>query len=365
MSSNSNPAYNQLSSAIKDLANATVLSKRRNAIEKLTSLLQNQTIRSKIALESYKASKTSNNASPYRPLKKAYSNAIQTALQAARTMLDSKAKAKKKKEDWMCPFKVLFAVDSDSEAFASCVMGSSSSNKQKKKCNDRYYHDADEPFTYDSFDRLRDTNSQSRMTLASSKDIKDILAFCLEDCMTCDDCMTVADRAGGVAGEVDLMNVLQKLCARSDYVTHFHPRHDIIEILKVVSPKLEAMDECSLPAAKALYQLVHNLTVNLGVQIHTFVWQFLALVVDYIRAMREDAVNNGSSSSTAGTQSPQIMTYMYGVAVDIMVHYPEQCVAVLSQDDFGKDMFGHARKCWSTARRELKEALVDYFSAHL
>jgi hypothetical protein len=56
---------------------------------------------------------------------------------------------------------------------------------------------------------------------------------------------------------------------------------------------------------------------------------------------------------------------MYGVAVDILSVYPDQCVAVLEQDNFGKDLFGYARSRWLQAKDESKQVLVAYFSSHL
>ncbi len=336
------PTYNQLATTTKELREATKITSRRAAAEKLVNFLSNASMRAKLAKESYDAAKSSNDPSPYNPLRKAYANAIRAALYATSQCLgSSKSKSAKQKADIVTPFKVLFAIDTDSDHAISVW---------KKERREGF--DECEPFTFESFDRYRNTNEKFA-THAGAKEIRELLQFLLEECLQREDCLSVA--------EVDLMQFLQKICARPDYVVHFHPRQDVIEILKAIKPRLEidhstSSQDSSLNsnAAKALYNLVHNMTVHLGIQMHAFVTPCLALVLDWVRDSREN-----------GGYGHGILASMYGVAVDILSSYPEQCVSVLATDDMGKDLFSYARRCWGSARDVNRDTLIAYFSAHL
>lgn len=321
--------YNKISDASRELREAPKITQRRLAASTLSRLIGDTNIRSKLAEESYNIAKARNHKNKYEPLRAAYRSAVNAALFASKKTLAGKEK--KTEEDILLPFKILFHTDAETDAILAM--------KKKKQQED---YAVCEPFTFESFDRYKGTNDTQKHV--SNKDIKQILEFCLEclrDEIVCNIC------------EASLMASLVKLCSRSDYVVAFHPRYDLLDILQTIQPRLLGNALVAHNASKVLYNLVHTMTVSLGIQIHAFVQPCLALVLDWIRDRGQSYFGDTS------------LSYMYNITAEILMAYPEQCSTILSQDDFGKDLFDFARKAWNSTKDSNRDALVGYFSSHL
>lgn len=321
--------YNKISNAARELREAQVVTQRRIAASALSKLVGDTTIRSKLVEESSQIAKATNNRNRCELLREAYRIAVNAALLASKKTLVGKQK--KIEEDIILPFKILFHADAESDAMLTT----------KKKKLEEAYEDC-EPFTFERFDRYRGTNDTLKNV--SNKDIKQILEFCLE-CLQDENVCNIC--------EASLMISLAKLCSRSDYVVAFHPRYDLLNILQIIQPRLLGNNLVAHNASKVLYNLVQTMVVSLGIQIHAFVQPCLALVLDWVR-------ERGPSYFGDTT-----LSYMYNTTAEILIAYPEQCASVLSQDDFGKDLFDFARKAWNATKGSNRDALVGYFSSHL
>lgn len=330
------PTYQAISKATEDLRKATKILDRRNAAAELKKLLSERHLRLRLAEEAVNAAREQKGPSPEYILSKAYSNAIKSALHAANQTLRSKTS--KKNEDVALPFKIFSIVDKDSEETIAL---------QKKELQEKL--DGCEPFSFESFDRYRGTNAN--LTLVSTKELRELLKFCL-DCLEDEDACELA--------EADLVNMLQKLCSRPDYVANFHPHNDVLNIMTAVQSILrndKVGGTSSVNAAKAFFNLFHQLTVNLNIDISNHIQLCIALIVDWVRRCM--------SRTSSSADSSQIAKFMYSVAADVLATYPEQCIAVLKGDNFGRDLFRHARKRWTTLRGGEREVLVSYFSSYL
>lgn len=321
--------YNKISNAARELREAQIVTHRRNAASALSKLIGDSNIRSKLVEESSEIAKARNNTNRYELVREACRSAVNAALLSSKKTLAGKQK--KTEEDIILPFKILFHADAESDAILAL--------KRKKQQED---YDDCEPFTFESFDRYRGTNDTLKNV--SNKDIKQILEFCLE-CLHDENACNIC--------EASLMISLAKLCSRSDYVVAFHPRHDLLDILQTIQPRLLGNNLVAHNASKVLYNLVHTMVVSLGIQIHAFVQPCLALVLDWIR-------ERGPSYFGDTT-----LSCMYNTTSEILIAYPEQCATVLSQDNFGKDLFDFARKAWNSTKGVNRDALVGYFSSHL
>ncbi len=334
------PAYGKLSQATKDLSNASKITARRECAAALKQLLSDSNLRNKLSKEASVAARDQNK-SHHVVLSKIYSNAIKAAIHAAQVTLNSSTTTTKN-EDVVLPFKIFSLVEKDSEAALASV---------KRKRQNGF--DECEPFTFEHFERNRGTNQN--LTLVQPKEIRELLKYCLDCLLENEDVYDLA--------EADLLNMLQKLCSRPDYVAHFHPVHDISDILTAVQDRLlqrsnSLSGTCLTNAAKAFFYLVHQYATVLDVDISGFVHPCLALVMDWVRHCT-------SSREGAELGAGSTLKWMYGVVVDILSAYPDQCIVELERDDFGKEFFGYARRCWWQAVDETKQVLVAYFSAHL
>jgi hypothetical protein len=220
---------------------------------------------------------------------------------------------------------------------------------KKKKSLTRF--EECEPFTFESFERYRGTHEN--LTHLSPKDICELLSYCLK-CLEDEDTRRLA--------EVDLLNALQKLCSRPDYVSHFHPYYDVMSIMTTVDYTLKTDKvggTCSVLAAKAFHNLFHQLIMMLDIDTSLHVQPAFSLILDWIRRCSSNVGVAGVSDSS------QIAKFLFGVASDIMTEYPERCITVLEGNNFGRDLFRNARKRWDASRGEEKHALVMYFSSHM
>ena len=363
------PTYNEISRLTTTLTSSTNITSQRAAASKLLSKLADAKIRSRLASESASSAVSSGTASncgyydPNKALRQIYRVAIRAAVFSSGKTLHGKSKCKL--EDVILPLKILQHIDSDSDAVQKSISSS----------QDYFYQD--EPFTYDSFNRYRNTNSTK--THLGPSEIQSLLKYCLE-CLDNEDAKAVA--------EVDLMNMLCRLCSRGDYVCHFHSREDVGYILSQIHPRLLGIDDdehdgesssnlkrntsnvhkgrrrggsiadnLMLHTARTFANLVHQCIVTLGTQIMPFVEPCISLVTEWVRKCEADTVDKGKVLQT--------LQYVYGVMVDLMAAYPEQCIIILGKDGCGRDLWGYARRYWSNARDAIRNVLVEYFSAHL
>ena len=379
MSSSSNTTKTRITQTSKTLRKATKITARRKAAEDLIRLLTDSNLRNKFKRECmfeapkktsisekyHTSAASTTSASSTRVLRKIYRGVINDVISSTKQTLNSKVKLKA--EDIILPLKILRAIDSESDAALSSL-------KQDQNCCGYYngynrtydgWFYVPEPFTFQSFHRYRDTNAT--LTHLSSKEIRSLLDYCI-NCLNSEDVCLVAEKV--------ILELLLKLCSRSDYVALFGTYSDyILNIIEQVHTRIMPSNShhtsmLSLNGAKIFYYLFHNLIAELGIEVNIFVRPCLALVVDWAR-------NENSNS--------QLLQFMYGAAVDIMATYPEQCVGIftgiigssstdngsnyrIGEDhdaDMGKDLFGHAQRRWNTARGIDRDVLVGYFSAHL
>jgi hypothetical protein len=375
------PAYSKISKATKDLREASKITQRRECAETLKHLLSDTNLRSKLVHEATTVAHEQNynrnsgrnggrggitigrngsgsgkSSSPHAVLVKIYSNAVKAAMHATKLTLDSSIKCKN--EDIILPFKIFTSVDKESNAALSAIQKERQGQGRGNGTNRCWWLANDgacEPFTFDNFERYRNTNKN--LTYIQSKEIKELLKFCLDG---------LEDEGICALAEKDLLNMLQILCSRADYVAHFHPSNAMIDILTTVQERVVMrvqegdldLDTRSITdAAKAFYNLVHQFTVVLDIDISGFVKSCLALVLDWIRTC--------CSSGTGAVDSAHVLKWMYGVVVDVLSVYPEQCIVVLEQESYGKDLFRYARRRWLKVKDDDKQALVTYFAAHL
>lgn len=383
--SSSNQTYNKINKATKTLRKATKITERREAAKELISLLANSNLRAKLKkdaivrstkINDFRTSDDNNATTATDVLRQIYQAVIHDAIDAANRTLDSKVKLKL--EDVIPPLKIFRSIDSESDTLLASIKQSQNQN-----------HYIPEPFTFESFDKFRDSNET--LTFLSKKEIDKLLRYGLH-CLHTKQICSIAEQ--------ESLNLLYKLCSRADYVSMFANSNDsICTILNELQPRIILRntkdDDTQNPsprnrqkiqyhhqvsmlasnAAKTFYNLIHNL-VSLGIDIQIFVQLCIALVCDWIKQ----------------ENSKELLQFMYGVIVDIFGCYPELCVGIIfrredSSDDsdmdmdmetndnsndnddgsscYGKELFGYAKRSWSTARGIDRDALVGYFSAYL
>jgi len=338
--STSNSTSNRILQASKKLRNATKITSRREAANQLLQLLTSKDYRKKLKKEaiikvknsclSSSSSKSDEETSTTvnRVIRKVYRAVMEDVINATSDSLKSKVKLTQ--IDLNLPLKVLNAIDSESDLAISSLTDVQTKGKW-------FY--VPEPFTFESFNRYRDTNST--LTYLSNKDINLLLNYCLVSLRRRDLC----DIA-----EQDLFNLLLKLCSRSDYVSAFGTSNDLIfNIIEEIHTRMISNISSTLAKTviETLYNLVHHLVVKLGIDIQMFVRPCLGLILDCIK-----------------NDVPSLSKHIYGIAVDVMATYPELCSSIFKDDENMSKLYSYATKCWSLSRHD-RDVFVGYFSAHL
>eukprot|EP00978_Attheya_sp_CCMP212_P021524 scaffold62915_cov55-Attheya_sp.AAC.2 len=216
---------------------------------------------------------------------------------------------------------------------------------------------------------LCDRDEENSGTNLSSKEILALLKYCLE---------TLTDEKANEAGaDFDLLRMLHHLCSRSDYVAHYRPKHEISYILAELQDRLssamkqthnkasgvrlglaasQSQSQVLLQTAKAFAALMEQTSVRLRLGMHVCLAPCMELVSNWCNSQL-------ASRGTNSTGVSGMLAYMYSVATNLMATHPEQCVEVMKR--VGRPMLTFAKSCYPMTSGFQKDALIEYFSAHL
>jgi hypothetical protein len=345
-SKKNNQISSRITDAVKALQNATKITGRRKCTEEIIKLLNDSTLCLNLKKEAVEIAKKSlyklydEHVSATKHLRFIYRSVMKAMIKSTETILNGKTKIKS--EDIKSLYKVFCAIDSDSNT----AMVSS-----KQKQNRDWYH-VPEPYTFESFDRYRDTNDIA--TYLSDVEINSLVNFTIK-CLDNEVLVRIA--------ETELLDLLFKLCSRRDYVSLFGTSDEnIMGIINVIGQRVACkksiqMKSSDIICPKILYNLIHNLVAVLGIDIQIFVHQCLSLLQDWAQ----------QQAALIQTRHSQALEFMYGVAVDIYATYPDLCVGILSNKkyhDIGKELFNLAKLNWRIGKTK-RDALVRFFAAHL
>jgi hypothetical protein len=249
-----------------------------------------------------------------------------------------------------------------------------------------------------------------RGTRLSSKEILACVNYIIA-CLNDDDCCDFA--------ETELLQWMAHICSRPDYVACIPVQCEVSYILHEISTRLNcAFDEsgggekkyetrCLLSplsqgnggsrrnksplkqeslvaAAKCLSALICNCTTRLGIGMHLYIRP----VVEMVATWAESAWNlqSGGGTDYSATQSCKLggdapsnhrrkmrteadifslLPYLYSSVTHLLAAHPEQSMAVLSSH--GHSLLRLARRNYLkvTTNQQSRDALTEYFSAHL
>lgn len=171
--------------------------------------------------------------------------------------------------------------------------------------------------------------------------------------------------------EQDMLNMLDFMCAKREFVAYFKPDDDLQEIVEIVRkrlPRSKASTEANVhviansdfcePSAKALCKLFQTLEET-GVTMQYVAAPAIDLVSEWCVWYKEQY-----DSSVVGHENT--MRFLLSTAVTIMRTLPDRCIAMLRQ--WGQPIFGLVRKSLGmlqSSQPDLIKACVDYLQGHL
>lgn len=194
-------------------------------------------------------------------------------------------------------------------------------------------------------------------SLLSSKDVRDVLKYCLER-LAEDDALEVAER--------DLLEMLHHLCLRPEYVAYYRPSHEMNNILTELVlrfPRLERKmsgndAELFETAAKAFAALVKS-ALAVGIGLHILIPDCLECIRKWCRYQ----LNEESSNMSTKSGPSSVLSSMFGVAASLLTAHPEQFIMDMSRK--GRRILKLAKRCYPSATGVHKDAIIEYLLAHV
>lgn len=240
--------------------------------------------------------------------------------------------------------------------------------------------------TYSATSYPQPLDSRENRTNLSSKEIIGSVSYIIS-CLNNTDCRDLA--------EVELMQWLSHICARVDYVACLPFHSELSYILHEISTRIYAegsrqrkstfvgmhtssnsaqvRQECLVACAKCLSGLVYNTTTRLGMGMQLYLRPIVELVAWY--ADHAWTYQSGGGLLLSGTGKGQLsrtemdivslLPQLYSAVTHLLAAHPEQAVAVVSE--YGHVLLRLAKKNYlkSASDPQLRDALTEYFGAHL
>ena len=188
-------------------------------------------------------------------------------------------------------------------------------------------------------------------SLLSTQQVRELLGYCVS---------LLSDEKACEVAEAELLNMLEHMCSRPDYVAHFRVHSEMENILAELEPRLENPGSAAQfgSCAKVFYTLFATAKMlGIGMQ------RLMTRCLDMMECWCKDGLR-AIYASEVKLMDIVGLDYMFGAAAAILSRHPEHAIFDLSTK--GSSFLKLAKKCYpNAATKRNKEALIEYFLAHL
>jgi hypothetical protein len=198
-----------------------------------------------------------------------------------------------------------------------------------------------------------DFGSPPNVPTLSRNETKLLTKYCL-DMLEDDDALRLA--------EVNLLEMLDHICSRREFVAYFKPQSEIRNILQEVESRINSpIDEFSvahaaiLIASKIFKNLMYTAS-DLGVGMHL-------VLPGCVKMVAEWCASHSTVDISTAINKPELPFLLSGIAC-LLRSEPEQSVAPLTRH--GRLFMRLAMRCYrANPKGEKHGPLMEYFSSHL
>jgi hypothetical protein len=308
--------YQSIRSLAKELLEEKAVKKRRAAAEKLENLLANPSIRRKLASEvtppAHKRGRVSIHVAQRKALAEVWRYLIHNAVVASQQIV-GKQKSKVTKDDVILPWKMLRLCSKVEEDFGS----------------------------------------PPNLPTLSKNEAKLLIRYCLE-MLENEDTLRVA--------ELVMLEMLDHICSRREFVAYFKPQSEIRLILQEVEIRINSPPDdlsvaraASLKASEIFKNLMHTAS-DLGMGMHL-------ILPGCVKMVAEWCATHSAVDISAAANKPELPFLLSGVAC-LLRSEPEQSVAPLTRH--GRPFMRLAMRCYRAFPKSEKQGpLTEYFTSHL
>jgi hypothetical protein len=310
------PTYNNIKNLAIKLQQETKVKARRDVGLELLSAVSKDDVRKKLASEaspqraSSRTDELSVAAQRCQALSQLWVIIIQGSIKAAETIrLGGK---KLYAEDITLPFRLLVQCDKPDEAFDGTGLG---------------------------------------IPKLSRKTIRATLNYCLA---------ILDDESAVNLAEAEMLEMLNYICSRVEYVANFKHGTDLTNILSELGKRLESsvletqIHSVFLHAARAFDNLITSCK-TLGIEMHDFLPDIIVLVSDWCKA-KTKSENDKSCNS-------DILTHFFNAITSLLECHPEHSIGLMRRH--GRALLSYVKRCYKMAHGVQKTALNNYLLAHM
>jgi hypothetical protein len=309
--------YQKIRSLAKQLLEEKAVKERRLAGTELEKLLGSATNRRKLASEvtppAHKRGRVSINVAQRNALAEVWRFVIQNALLASRKIvLATTKKVKVTADDVNLPWKLL------------------------RLCS-----------------KEEDFESPPNVPTLSRNETKLLTKYCL-DMLEDDDALRVA--------EVSLLEMLEHICSRREFVAYFKPQSEIRNILQEVESRINSpVDEFSV--AKTASQIASKIFKNLMYTASDLGMGMHLVLPGCVKMVAEWCASHAAVDISSAANKLELPFLLSGIACLLRLE-PEQSVAPLTRH--GQLFLRLAMRCYrANPKGEKHGPLMEYFSSHL
>jgi hypothetical protein len=308
------PTYDQIRKLATQLQQETKVKARREIGEKLHGLLSKEDVRRRLAMEATPARTRPDDdsvaATRCRALSQLWTVIIHGAISVAQSNGTGKSKSKRTLEDVTLPKRLLVCCDKPDEAFDNDGLGIPKLNR---------------------------------------KTVRNILKYCLS---------MLEDEDATALAEIELLDMLNHMCSRVEYVGYFKYHSDFSNILDELSHRLtseveEENQNSFFHAAKA-FDSLFGTCKNLGIQMHFY----LSDSMEIISAWCKGHIHGNTVKPTSN-----VLPHFYSAMASFLYSHPEHAIGPMKRH--GRPILSYCKRCYPSAAGVNKDALNNYLLAHL
>ena len=356
-------SYHIIAGLNRDLLNSSGVTKKRTALTKLVEHLQDSRFRQKLAQEAGGGRLQSDAIRKQQALSTLWNSIIGNALMAVHQIFSGKAKATP--QDVQCIKTLLHQYIRQQQQ----PPGPSQQQQQQQSQQPQQPLDSK---------RRDDSNATNAIRPhLSTENIGKLREFCLT---------SLADDAAVHVAEVQLLQLLQSICARDEFVRCFRVS-ELGEILSELEVRLEVTTaddnkdggnhhratgtspQVLDAAAKCFESLIKTACLDVGIGMHTYLASCVELVSNRCKDFIHDTPSLSSSSTSSASQAKTsgmmhaVLPTLVNTATILMKAHPDQAIASLRRD--GGAMLSYAKRRYPWSDQNTKDTLIDYFQTHL
>ena len=183
------------------------------------------------------------------------------------------------------------------------------------------------------------------------KMVRNILKYCLNQ---------LDDEESVELAEVEMLDMLNHMCSRPEYVGNFKYHADFQRILDELSERLtvnvEEENNAVFVCAARVFCSLFETSRKLGIQVHVFLPDCIGIISGWCE-------NHSSMTARHGSSSTSAIPHFFNALASLIYSHPEHAIGPIKR--YGRNILRFCKRSYPNADALNKDALNHYLLAHL